>query len=274
MKAELRKAAEALQRTMDFLAEEYKSLDVPFESSILCLIIQKILAGDSLVKSALMVLDDPVELPSNLQDDHPDYKTMMSMIATANSERQHLAKTYRSALEVSLGQSDHEETPTLVHGRDKGIQDGIDAPPPSEAAKYFVSEQEARPMQIGRPFETTGPPIFIYHKVFSKFKSLIDIKDPKLEAEDVATALRLIQAAAEGYQNEAFRREAILSKIEKLLGNPVGGAAPESGFRHDGVVYHLSPQGKVPILVVEMKNEIGEGGSDPDIQGAFSFRKL
>lgn len=63
--------------------------------------------------------------------------------------------------------------------------------------------------------------------------------------------------------------------VQKLLGYPIVTVPSEFGFRPDGIiVYPGAEDGKIPLLVMEAKNEVGTGGSDPNIQAAFSFRKL
>ncbi|KIO17350.1 hypothetical protein M407DRAFT_85083 [Tulasnella calospora MUT 4182] len=128
-------------------------------------------------------------------------------------------------------------------------------------------------MAIGRPFETTGPPISIYHTVFSEFKTHIEAPNAA-PPEDVVTAFHLIQAAAKVYPNENARLRSIRPFIEKLLKRLVPRLPAGYSFDPDGVALYDAPVGLVPLLVMEAKNDIGAGGSDPDVQGAFSFRKM
>ncbi|KIO31818.1 hypothetical protein M407DRAFT_58480, partial [Tulasnella calospora MUT 4182] len=125
----------------------------------------------------------------------------------------------------------------------------------------------------GRPFETTGPPISIYHTVFSEFKTLIEAPNAA-PPEDVVTAFHLIQAAAKVYPNETARLRSLRPLIEVLLKHQIPRLPAGYLCAPDGVALYDSPVGLVPLLVMEAKNEIGAGGSDPDIQGAFSFRKM
>ncbi|KIO16990.1 hypothetical protein M407DRAFT_229930 [Tulasnella calospora MUT 4182] len=126
-------------------------------------------------------------------------------------------------------------------------------------------------MAIGRPFETTGPPIAIYHTVFSEFKTFVKSPDPA-PPKDVVTALNLMHAAAEVYRNEDARIKSIRPIIEDLLKRRMFGLPAGYSFNPDGVIW--CDTALVPLLVMEAENEIGTGGSGPDIQGAFTVRKL
>lgn len=129
-------------------------------------------------------------------------------------------------------------------------------------------------MKIGRPFEETGPPVSTYHPIFSKFQA--GIQDPNFEPkpEDVATAFDLIEIAAKVYPSEDDRVKDMTVLLGDLLDCLIGGHAPGDKLRPDGVVWHRINRVAVPLLVMEAKNEIGTGGSDPDIESSFSFRKL
>ncbi|KIO17611.1 hypothetical protein M407DRAFT_38925, partial [Tulasnella calospora MUT 4182] len=121
----------------------------------------------------------------------------------------------------------------------------------------------------GRPFGTIGPPISIYHPIFSRFQTLIqgDGFDPL--PEDVVAAFDLMEAAADFYETEAHRLNAITPCLAKLLARKFHGT---SGF--DGVTFSETAAKDIPLLVMEAKNEVGTGGSDPYLHAAFSYRKL
>lgn len=135
-------------------------------------------------------------------------------------------------------------------------------------------EQERHPMKIGRPYEETGPPIFIYHPIFSRFRTLVDDPSATPLAEDEVTAFNLIQAAADICLEETKSMEHMRLCLERLLARNLVGAPPKYKCRPSGVLFHEVAAGTVPLLVMEAEKAINSDGPDPDVRGAFSYRKL
>lgn len=130
-------------------------------------------------------------------------------------------------------------------------------------------------MNIGRPFDTTGSSISIYHPVFSKFTTLI--KDPKVlpSAEDVNTAYELTVIAAEVHPSETAYLKDIWPCVNRLLGNRAITRSPWNyRCKPEGVLFHKVDTGTAPFLVVHTKSEIGTAGLDLTDQAAFSFHEL
>ncbi|KAG8946281.1 hypothetical protein FRC04_011911 [Tulasnella sp. 424] len=224
-------------------------------------------------EAGITALEKPVNEPTEL----PSEGELTLYISFVNEARKNLLELYRSALEPSAVQSNDEETDELIKERRKAIQDGANAPVPSDAAKLpaLSAAQDAYPMKIGRPFDKTGPPVSIYHSVFSAFQANIQNPQFKPKPNDVVAAFDLIQAASRVYPSEDDRLKQMKPLLSDLLSHLIGGLAAGDKIRPDGVVMlHIDQVGDIPLLVMEAKNEIGTVGSDPDIQGSFAFRKL
>lgn len=131
-------------------------------------------------------------------------------------------------------------------------------------------------MGIGRPSSTTGPPITIYHPVFSDFVGLISSEDKELSPRDVKAARQLMDAGAQFFESEAKRFRVIQPYLNVLLGDHLTGAPGPYQCHPDGVLFIAQGNSDllVPVLVFELKNEMGAGGSDATTQGSFSWRKL
>ncbi|KAG8918638.1 hypothetical protein FRC01_001751 [Tulasnella sp. 417] len=271
-----RKIPRTLEKDLIMMAERLQRSLAPLKNhgyhvEYLECVITKILNKDPVTEYYLGILGTPIgqldRMPSNSGDvvttptptvgpdgQRLDFHPLTLIAQNADVEREQLIALCRSALDSSDRPSNTKDVRVLLSDRRRAIKNGIQSPAPRHSAKNFLYEQRLRAMQIGRPFETTGPPVVIYHDVFLKFKSLINKKGPDPESEDVATALDLMQIAAEGYADEQLRVKAMMPKIEKLL-------------KRLGMA-------EVPTLIVEANNEVGTGGCDPGIRGAYSFRKL
>ncbi|KAG8912076.1 hypothetical protein FRC00_005319 [Tulasnella sp. 408] len=273
---ELIGAAEVLKRSL-------RTWDQPnSDLATLGAIVDKIIAGDPTSNAILDLLNEPFVLTGDvlpqprslaLADGQCLGPGSALRAPLINADRERLAQIYHSVLvETSTHESNYEEEFALE--RQQAIEDGQAAPTPSDAAKHpaLDVEQTERQMQIGRPFGTTGPSISIYHSVFSKFKSLIKNPTPDISPATVAQAFDLIVAAAAIYPTENDRTRVITPIVQKLLGYPIVTVPSEFGFRPDGIIiYPGSEEGKIPLLVMEAKNEVGTGGIDPNSQAAFSF---
>jgi len=131
-----------------------------------------------------------------------------------------------------------------------------------------------------RPLELTGPPITIYHPVFSNFIRSMSVPTETLEFTDaeLEKAMYLITIATEFYGHENSRKGA----IHKIL----------EGFDFDATIAYHNAQQKQRIFspsafmrtkcslmadvkaypsFLEVKNEIGEGGSDPIAQAECDY---
>ncbi|KAG8947775.1 hypothetical protein FRC04_010261 [Tulasnella sp. 424] len=257
---------------LELCLQALQEVDANFDGDGLEIIVKRIRDRQPYSEAELDILGMPIKEPSESPSEG-----ILSIIAITNELRSNLAKLYCSALEASTVQSDHEESDGLIKARQKAIQDGIEALDPSDAAKpsNLLIEQADHPMQIGRPFETTGPPVSIYHPIFSRFQTLIQDQGFEPLPEDVVAAFDLIQIAAKVPRAGEGRMTQVKHPIGMLLRPPIVGLLWARNFRPDGVLHHVKNFGVVPLLVMKVEDEIGgTGGCDPDTEGSFSFRKL
>ncbi|KAK7437614.1 hypothetical protein VKT23_018513 [Stygiomarasmius scandens] len=131
-----------------------------------------------------------------------------------------------------------------------------------------------------RPLELTGPPITIYHPVFSNFIRSMSVPTETLEFTDVELekAMYLITIATEFYDHEDDRRDAIYKVLKGFVADTT-------------ITYHNVQQKQLTFSAgafmrtkcslmagveaypsfLEVKNEIGEGDSDPIAQAECDY---
>jgi hypothetical protein len=92
---------------------------------------------------------------------------------------------------------------------------------PSSAAKpgyffYHQANEETRLIFNRRPFESTGPSIFLYNEVFGLF--LQDFKDVSIPNDFYKWTKELLWIAASGYVDEKTRQGIMMEKFQELWG--------------------------------------------------------
>ncbi|CAG8693359.1 5268_t:CDS:2, partial [Funneliformis caledonium] len=131
----------------------------------------------------------------------------------------------------------------------KTVEFSLNSDCPSTAAKpeKFFKLQEKNPIFNRRPLKNTGPPIFLYDS-------------------------NIIYEAAKHYKIENQRREVLRERLSQKLG-PIILQQYDGKHICDGVA--ITKVSRLYIgyqLFLEVKNEIGSGGSDPTIQAAIYYR--
>ena len=95
----------------------------------------------------------------------------------------------------------------------------------------------------------------------------------KADYETYASIRELFSASADIYQTKERRISAIDQHLDDLLNACFVGLATPS-VMSDGVVVHMWSKSQAHLVIREVKNEIGTGGSkDPYNQGSLSYRK-
>ena len=155
---------------------------------------------------------------------------------------------------------------------------------PSEDAKHGALRPTQRIDRIDavrneRPTHLAGPPIQIYHPVFSKFLSLA-FSPFDGDEKTLQRTSEFIEASRRLYDDEKARVKAIRQHLSALVHNDV--LTEETNeidngkcFKPDGTIF-ASPSPDPPRSVcayVEVKNEIGTGGCDPTLQCQSDFVK-
>ncbi|KAF8749317.1 hypothetical protein RHS01_10150 [Rhizoctonia solani] len=129
----------------------------------------------------------------------------------------------------------------------------------------------------GRPVQRIGLPVGLYHPVFDKFVSSlsanISVPTGEIPQTFYDKMKELLGASQDMYERE-IGRDGRDRKICLALSGLIEHDMPSvdrSGTKPDGVVSGVD--GEI-CMVIEVKNEIGVGGSDPTIQGAISYAQL
>lgn len=171
---------------------------------------------------------------------------------------------------------------TLMCGIDRGMVASVVRKwsAPSSAAKVSALRSIQKPSRVNavyncRPLDLYGPPIQIYHPVFASFiRDSLDTR-AELTPDILDTALHLINSSLWFYKDELRRRAALvklrfwgsMSTIEFDIG--------KTAICPNGVLTVEHPKGnKMVVEIVELKNEIGEGGSDPIMQAERSYASI
>jgi hypothetical protein len=152
--------------------------------------------------------------------------------------------------------------------------------------KDFSPRQAAKPLNVGktqrgynscaiyngRPLGLTGPPIQIYHPVFTTFiKDSLDAT-AELTHELLDVAVKLVNVSVAHYINEDQRRKALVEVLGPADYIPTLSSEFTLGSGINST--HAGEGQQVPFQILELKNEIGAGGSDPITQAEFAYAKI
>lgn len=124
-----------------------------------------------------------------------------------------------------------------------------------------------------REFSTTAPPLEIFHPVFAGFLHLIRDENIQPTNQDLEHVRELLSYAAMVSNAEVPRNAEIRKKLTRILGLPVHEEPNTDRTCADGV--HMIKVGdvRIPLLIMELKRELGEGGCDPSTQVGITMRR-
>src|SRR5258708_11173142 len=152
---------------------------------------------------------------------------------------------------------------------------------PSTAAtvKGFPLAQANSPILNGRPFATRSTPVHIYHDVFTTFTSIYNDRAREIPLCTQEEIFELCQASSELYQtgeksrSEDKRFKTLLPIYTRMLDESMPTVVADDS-QADAVITTRTSDGLLLLRgLFEAKNEIGAGGSDPNIQGCLSYIK-
>lgn len=168
-------------------------------------------------------------------------------------------------------------------GRETALKKALDAPPPSTSAKSqeYRLYQHTSPIYDGRydaenPTDTIAPSIELFHPAFAHFRDDITNQDLPVPEHVINVTVQYMQASSPLYQTEGGRIVGIKSYLEEVLGIKLEKRVNKDGTGPDGV-YEAELRGsktKVVVVLVEHKNELGDGGCDPSRQAGLSFTRF
>jgi len=151
---------------------------------------------------------------------------------------------------------------------------------PSAGAKHsslFANQRRGRDDAVynNRPHAFIGPPVQIYNPAFAKF--ILEMsrshEDMEFTGEELGNALEFIYTSLDFHKDEGVRRSRIgdLRVLGGLL-SPVINIDTTKVIIPDGAtVVACHGNQRAIARIVEVKNEIGEGGSDPIAQAECGF---
>jgi len=150
---------------------------------------------------------------------------------------------------------------------------------PSAGSKHSalrITQNESRKDAVynSRPYNLTGPPVQIYHPAFATFIRENSRSIPVGElTEELKQATKLIHVSLEFFKEESDRK-AKLNTLKTFgdLVSPEVNIEPRT-IPPDGIttIFCPSAEQEATIRIVELKNDIGEGGSDPIMQAECGF---
>ena len=147
------------------------------------------------------------------------------------------------------------------------------SPPEAAAMPIFIRQQEKWPVLNGRPYNNCGPPIQLFHPVFSSFETAMESASPLVADAHLYDTVRLFcQAAAQLYDTKDKRSDAIQQYLAALLGRAfIIVEAPS--VKSDAVVLQSCGSSTAYLVILDLANEIGMGHADPCYRAGLAYRK-
>ena len=122
-------------------------------------------------------------------------------------------------------------------------------------------------------FSTIAPPLEIFHPVFAGFLHLIHDENLQLTNQDLEHARELLSYAAMVGEAEIARNAEIRKILSRILQLPVHEEPNTDRTSADGVHVLVVGDVRIPLLIMELKRELGEGGCDPSTQAGITMRR-
>ncbi|KAI0090497.1 hypothetical protein BDY19DRAFT_1055504 [Irpex rosettiformis] len=163
---------------------------------------------------------------------------------------------------------------------------------PSQASRLssWIKKQvgiNAKPIYNGRSYELLPPPIVIAHPAFARFLALqsgCSSSALPLSSSEMHRAYEFYKVSLNFYSNEGERQKELRDTL-KILGQLVFYDvslffnSDKQSFRPDGSITTqvTLPGAKHAVVVIclqELKNEVGEGGTDPIRQAEYNYQVL
>lgn len=120
---------------------------------------------------------------------------------------------------------------------------------------------------------TVAPPIELYHKVFREFGRRVRDENIVLPITILQLTAKLMRAVSIISVKEAPRDSETRDIMREILDTLLIHAPNEDATSSDYISMVQVPLGTATPLQVEVKGEMGTGGSDPSVQGAFSYTR-
>ncbi|KAG1810445.1 uncharacterized protein HD556DRAFT_54243 [Suillus plorans] len=165
----------------------------------------------------------------------------------------------------------------------KNASSHFNYPSPSAAAKskeYCSIQRGPRELCDGRyahekPADTTAPPIQLFNPAFAYFSSKAFDPEYVVPDEVLRDIQNLMPTFAAIHSSGNDRKVNITPLLEKVIQQTLlHTKSRHGGYIPDAVAVHVHGHIPIHLVVVEEKNEVGDGDSDPSVQASFSFVHL
>ena len=167
----------------------------------------------------------------------------------------------------------HFLSPLLSPGYEKIVRTRGPSPNiAAESTEYSkLQDDSATAIHDGR-LSRVAPPLEIFHFVFRLFTRLLRDASHQPLQSDIMGVQELFQYNRVVVPEETRNAE-LLPIFARLLGCAIGTYSNPDGTAPDGM-YTISIDGMtLPALVIELKNELGDGECDPSTQAGHSMRR-
>ena len=148
---------------------------------------------------------------------------------------------------------------------------GLKAVAPSSASKLGViaKQQEQFPLYNGRPPKNCGFDVRLFHPAFENFSRRYHSAE-ELASNEAAAVHDFVVCSAEYYDSDKARQEAVTPFLETILGHDI----EDIGTFVGGTILFTQSGTLLPILLFELKNEIGAGDADATHEAGLLYRKF
>jgi len=127
----------------------------------------------------------------------------------------------------------------------------------------FIKEQSEQGRQVcnGRPWDCHTEPVGLYHPVFNEFHDTMESTEPfYADAATYDATDRIFYVFSNLYRGKNKRASAIEEPLRIFLGRAFT-LTRANKVESDGVTIQSYGQSTVYLMIHELKNEIGDGGS-------------
>ncbi|CAG8650765.1 6415_t:CDS:1, partial [Paraglomus brasilianum] len=186
-----------------------------------------------------------------------------------------ISNVRRRSHSLDLMDVDTQKRRKLLDAQNQNIHRVLTIPAPSTSARhsvFFKTVQNPPTVLNHRPYNCLGPPVIFYNDVFSKF--IADFRNEKLPIlQDVLHVVDpLLESMARSYQGENKRLEALRSHLSTIIWLLQSIKNDDETVADSVITVPIESLHEAAMLVLlEVKNEIGTGVSDPTTQGALSY---
>ena len=168
-------------------------------------------------------------------------------------------------------------------GRETALKKALNAESPSISAKSqeYRKFQRNSPIYDGRydaknPTDTIAPPIQLFHPAFAHFLDDVTNQDLPVPEHIIKVTVEYMRKSSAIYECEEQRTATLRSLLEDALGITILKRVNADRSKPDGV-YEAELRGskiKVFLVLLEHKNELGDGACDPSRQAGLSFTRF